>query len=75
MTPPDTARSEAAESLDVAKKPREEVLQVERRDFVELVPEGRKRVQPMQGFDRSTPTSSITSCAAPTASGTSATSG
>ncbi|WBU55703.1 ester cyclase [Paracoccus sediminicola] len=27
------------------------VLQVERRDFVDLVPEGRKRVQPMEGFD------------------------
>ena len=29
----------------------EQVLQVERRDFVELVPEGRKRVQSMEGFD------------------------
>ena len=27
------------------------VLQVERRDFVDLVPEGRGRVQPMRGFD------------------------
>jgi predicted ester cyclase len=27
------------------------VLQVERRDFVDLVPEGRERAQPMQGFD------------------------
>ena len=28
-----------------------EVLQVERRDFVDLVPDGRERVQPMRGFD------------------------
>ena len=28
-----------------------DVLQVERRDFGDLVPEGRDRVQPMQGFD------------------------
>jgi predicted ester cyclase len=27
------------------------VLQVERRDFVQLAPEGRERVQPMRGFD------------------------
>lgn len=34
-----------------ARQASEPVLQVERRDFIELVPEGRKRVQPMQGFD------------------------
>lgn len=34
-----------------ARQAPEPVLQVERRDFIELVPEGRKRVQPMQGFD------------------------
>ena len=27
------------------------MLQVERRDFVDLVPDGRERVQPMRGFD------------------------
>lgn len=28
-----------------------QVLQAERRDFVDLVPETRERVQPMRGFD------------------------
>lgn len=35
----------------IGPKTTDPVLQVERRDFVELVPEGRKRAQPMQGFD------------------------
>ncbi len=33
-----------------ARKP-SPVLQAEKRDFVDLVPEGRERVQPMRGFD------------------------
>ena len=37
---------------DDATSPRPEpVLQVERRDYVQLAPEGRPRVQPMRGFD------------------------
>jgi predicted ester cyclase len=37
---------------DTARPPRSEpVLQVERRDYVQLAPEGRARVQPMRGFD------------------------
>ncbi|MBF9031722.1 ester cyclase [Rhodobacterales bacterium HKCCE3408] len=32
-------------------KPAGQVLQAERRDFVDLVPENRERVQPMRGFD------------------------
>lgn len=39
------------DALSLSGKPSNQVLQVERRDFVELVPEGRKRAQPMQGFD------------------------
>ena len=35
----------------ISKKDDDSVLQVERRDFVSLVPEERKRVHPMQGFD------------------------
>ncbi|TYB81070.1 ester cyclase [Maritimibacter fusiformis] len=34
-----------------ARTPKHAVLQVERRDFVDLVPENRERAQPMQGFD------------------------
>lgn len=34
-----------------ARTSKDPVLQVERRDFVDLVPENRERVQPMQGFD------------------------
>ncbi len=36
---------------DDASLPRTPVLQVERRDYVQLAPEGRARVQPMRGFD------------------------
>ena len=49
------ARLEQARSEDGAKDVGEvvegSVLQVERRDFVDLVPENRARVQPMRGFD------------------------
>lgn len=45
----------AADSNNAAGKPAkatvDAVLQVERRDFPDLVPTGRDRVQPMQGFD------------------------
>lgn len=40
--------AEGTPSLDDRSGP---VLQVERRDFVDLVPTGRPRAQPMQGFD------------------------
>ena len=39
------------EDIRPPKQAAEPVLQVERRDFVELVPTDRKRVQPMAGFD------------------------
>ena len=55
--------------------PKEQVLQVERRDYPELAPNDRPRSQAMEGFTRFIPTSLITSCAAPTRSGTSAISG
>lgn len=49
------ARLEQARSEDGAKQAGEAagapVLQVERRDFVDLVPENRPRAQPMRGFD------------------------
>lgn len=35
----------------VVKSDKQQVLQAERRDFVDLVPENRDRVQPMKGFD------------------------
>lgn len=41
----------ADEGSRAAKIKSEPVLQVERRDYVELAPTGRKRVQPMEGFD------------------------
>ena len=49
MTAGDKTVSE--ESARTAKKGNDTVLQIERRDFVDLVPTGRKRVQPMEGFD------------------------
>ena len=59
-----------------AAPPAEPVLQVERRDYVELAPDGpAARPADARLRPRSTPTSSTTSSAAPTASGTSATSG
>lgn len=49
------ARPEQAPSEDLAKsvsQPKtDSVLQIERRDFVDLVPQDRPRVQPMRGFD------------------------
>jgi predicted ester cyclase len=39
------------EQSNALKQPSNAVLQVERRDFVDLVPEGRKRAQSMDGFD------------------------
>ena len=51
-----------------------EVMQVEKRDFVDLVPTDRPRASRCAASIRNTPTSSTTSCAARTASGTSATS-
>lgn len=52
----------------------ERVVQVERRDYPEIAPDGAPRTQSLDGFDRFTPTSWITSSAAPTRSGTNATS-
>lgn len=52
MSSPTAAPKEAAnagQKTDVSSKA--PVLQVERRDFVDLVPENRDRVQSMQGFD------------------------
>ena len=70
MTSIEKARPEAAAG------PAEAVLQVERRDFVDLVPGGpRSACSRCAASIRSTPTSSTTSCAARTGSGTSATSG
>src|SRR5262245_10054129 len=52
MATQETARADSAtKATPLSKKDDESVLQVERRDFVSLVPEQRKRVQPMQGFD------------------------
>ena len=45
------ADSAAKSKLSTVGKSKDPVLQVERRDFVDLVPEGRARVQPMDGFD------------------------
>ncbi|MBD9646496.1 ester cyclase [Pantoea sp. PNT02] len=45
-----TASEKSAEKTS-ARTQAEPVLQVERRDFVDLVPENRARVQPMRGFD------------------------
>lgn len=46
-----TESNAVAEVTSPAKKTNDAVLQVERRDFSELVPTDRKRSQPMQGFD------------------------
>lgn len=46
-----TESNAVAEVTSPAKKTNDAVLQVERRDFSELVPTDRKRAQPMQGFD------------------------
>jgi predicted ester cyclase len=52
MKPTESARPEGAAVVSGSSgKTPDQVLQVERRDFVELVPEGRRRAQPMQGFD------------------------
>lgn len=52
MKSQENVRSEVGEEpSNLAKKSSDQVLQVERRDFIDLVPEGRKRVQSMQGFD------------------------
>jgi hypothetical protein len=52
MKSTESARPEGgADASSSAGKPSDQVLQVERRDFVDLVPSGRRRVQPMQGFD------------------------
>ena len=52
MKPPDTAPDKAGEApQDLNAEASGSVLQVERRDFVDLVPTDRERVQPMQGFD------------------------
>ena len=52
MKSPDAAqqKTDAAQPILPVATPGD-VLQVERHDFVDLVPEGRKRVQSMQGFD------------------------
>jgi predicted ester cyclase len=44
-------RSETPAEAGGAMAPTEPVLQVERRDFVDLVPDGRERAHPMKGFD------------------------
>ena len=55
MSTTDTANKATASEKSVEKAPArshaEPVLQVERRDFVDLVPENRARVQSMRGFD------------------------
>ena len=48
MTDTDNTGKSKLSRISASKDP---VLQVERRDFVDLVPEGRQRVQPMDGFD------------------------
>ena len=52
MKSPDAAqqKTDAPQPIQPVAAPGD-VLQVERHDFVDLVPEGRKRVQSMQGFD------------------------
>jgi len=51
----------------------EPVLQVERRDFIDLVPEKRQRVQSLRGSMIVIPILSITSCVAPIKYGMNAT--
>lgn len=60
-----TASEKSAEKTS-ARTQVEPVLQVERRDFVDLVPENRARVQPMRGFDPCYTILLITLCVAPT---------
>lgn len=52
MKPSETARPEVTSQVSIpVKKSSDRVLQVERRDFVDIVPEGRERAQSMHGFD------------------------